>query len=449
MNNKGHLEKALRLHSEGNKQGAAVLYRDTLKRQPSNAHALHYLGLIASEEGNLELAKKYMERSLVLKPKVAAFHHNIAGFYSRLGDIDSAIHHFTKAIHLKPNYPEAYQGLSECEKMSVDSDIFDCLLEQLKKEDLSSKDKNHLHFATAKFLADSGQYDQAFYHYSLGNQYKKAIFDVGAYQAQLSLTKKIFSERFLKEREGWGLSSRTPIFILGMPRSGTTLIEQILSSHSRVFGAGELNDISQIVRTLEARLKRPYPQFMLSLSHSDARGFGKEYLKRLEKLSKSTEYVINKQPLNFKYIGLILLMFPNAIIIHAQRDPVDTCLSCYFQNFSKGQEYSFDLEKLGHFYNGYQELMTHWQTSFEDKIFSIQYETLVADPEPSIQQLLEFCGLDWEPSCLTHHDTSRPVATASKYQVRQPIYASSVQRWKRYENELQPLLNILNKSRLT
>jgi len=446
MNTKENLSKALKFHTQGKKAEAAGIYQEILKKQPSNPHALHYLGLIASENQQLDVARSYLEKSIKLQPNHPAFHHNIAGFYSRMGDIDLAISHFSKAIELKPDYAEAYQGLTECTKISCDSDIYERLSKQLERNDLSAVEKNYLHFAAGKIHADSGNYDEAFYHYSSGNEHKNATFDVHAYQAQIDQLKKVFSKQFCRNRKEWGLYTHTPVFILGMPRSGTTLLEQILASHSRVFGAGELNDISQIVRMLETKLNKPYPLFMPDMTYSDAIGFGTEYVQRLAQLSDKSAYVINKHPLNFKYIGLILQMFPNAKIIHSQRDPVDTCLSCFFQNFSKGQEYSFNLENLGHFYNGYQELMTHWQTCFKDKIVNLQYETLVADPEPSIRQLLEFCGLDWEPSCLAHHDTPRPVATASKYQVRQPVYASSVQRWKRYENHLQTLLAVLNQS---
>jgi tetratricopeptide (TPR) repeat protein len=438
------LEAALKCHSEGKKAEAIQLYQDILKKQPKHAHALHYLGLLAADNGQLEQARQLLTQSLVLKPNLPAFNHNIAGFFSRMGDIEAAIQHFTKAINLKPDYAEAYQGLSECTKIATTSDIFSSLTNQLNNPKLTNTDKSYLHFAAAKTEADSKNFDAAFHHYELGNQYKHAVFDVAQYQTFISDLKTLFTQDFCKIRRDWGLFSQQPIFIIGMPRSGTTLLEQIISSHSQVFGAGELNDISFIIKTLETRLKKPYPQCLNDIRFNDVIGFAMEYRNRLNQISNNSPFVVNKHPLNFKYLGFILLMFPNAKIIHARRDPIDTCLSCFCQNFTKGQEYSFNLEHLGHFYNGYTDLMAHWQSLFGDQVLDIQYEDLVAAPETQIKRLLEHCDLEWEEACLSPHTTDRPVATASKYQVRQPLYATSVKKWQRYEQHLQPLIQIIN-----
>lgn len=435
---------AVKLHNEAKTSKAEQVYREILQEQPNNAHALHYLGLILADYGQLDQAEKNLKQSLSLKPDFAVFNHNIAGFFSRMGNVDSAITHFTRAIELKPDYVEAYQGLSECTKLSKSSKVFSLLLEQINNPALSLSEKRFLEFAAGKIEADSGNYDTAFQHYQLGNHYKQANFDVKGYINQIEQIKEIFSVDFLSDRNDWGLNSQQPIFILGMPRSGTSLLEQVLSSHSQVYGAGEINDITSIINVIVRRLQKPYPDCLTDVCYTDVVGFALEYKQRLDQTSGNARFVINKSPLNFKYLGFILMMFPNAKIIHAERDPVDTCLSCFFQNFTKGQQYSFDLEHLGHFYNGYDSLMKHWNQLFGGRILNASYEAIISDSETSIRDLTEFCGLEWEQACLSPQNTIRPVATASKYQVRQPLYSSSVKKWKRYEKHLQPLLKVLN-----
>ena len=230
-----------------------------------------------------------------------------------------------------------------------------------------------------------------------------------------------------------------------MARSGSTLVEQILSSHTDVFGAGELNDIASISNALKEKTKNklPNPLFLLETLDTDLLGFGLSYLQRLKQLSNNTARVIDKHPINFKYVGLILLMFPNAKIIHTNRDPLDTCLSCFFQNFTKGQHYSFNLEHLAAFYNHYQALMNHWQTLFPEKIYTLSYEKLVTQQANVTSELLNFCNLAWEDQCLSFHKNERTVTTASNFQVRQPLYTNSLKRWQHYENHLQPLMESL------
>jgi len=440
------LKKATTLHNQGKIADAKKLYQQILTKEPNNAHAIHFLGLLASEENQLDIAKQNLETAIRLQPNNAIFHHNTAGFLSRIGDIEHAISHFKQAINLKPDYAEAYQGLTECTQFKGDTNLIDQINRQLNRNALSDLQANYMHFAVAKIHADSQNYDQAFHHYLLGNKLKHAKFNPDTYHQQIADQINTFTSELIYKRKEWGLYSHTPIFILGMPRSGTTLVEQILASHSSVYGAGELSDIADISRALmdKTRSNNSYPLCIPALTHLDIISLGIQYNSRLLKLSSGTERVINKHPLNFRHIGLILSMFPNARIIHTARDPLDTCLSCFFQNFSKGQEYSFDLENLGEFYNGYRKLMTHWKSVYPDKIFDIEYEDIVSNQEKITRKLVQFCNLPWEDNCLSHHKTERPVATASKYQVRQPIYKSSIKRWKHYEKHLQPLIDKLS-----
>lgn len=250
-----------------------------------------------------------------------------------------------------------------------------------------------------------------------------------------------------------GSDSEQPVFIVGMPRSGTTLVEQILASHSAVFGAGELNDMKYIAhfcrKFTNPELK--YPDFFAFLSQQHYQQLAREYLNRTNKLiepdsSKIIQRIVDKHPLNFQFIGLIFAMFPNAKVINTVRHPLDNCLSCFFQNFSSGQHYSFDLGALTNFYLGYRRLMAHWEMLYPGKIFSIQYEDLVSDQEVQTRRLLDYCGLDFELACLKFYETDRVVKTASFNQVRKPLYRTSQNRWKNYSQELMPVAEAIGLS---
>jgi tetratricopeptide (TPR) repeat protein len=438
--------KASQLYRQGQFDQADEIYLTVLSKEPENPVALHFHGLIEARRNNKASALELLEKALQLQPGKAHFHHNSAGVFARLGMKERAMEHFQQAIRLKPDYAEAYQGLTECRSFKEDQQLLSAILQQLDSETLSDLDRSYMHFAAAKICADSETYDQAFEHYRKANQLRGIRFRSKQYTRLINYQIKQFSPKFVSERSEWGLFDHTPIFVLGMPRSGTTLVEQILASHSRVFGAGELNDMRRIGEAIErfSDSKTPYPLCLGSTPQNRLLELGIEYLNRLKSLSNGEKRVVDKNPHNFRHVGLILLMFPNAKIIHTNRDPIDTCLSCYFQSFTQGQEYSFDLDNLAVFYNGYRKIMRHWKRLFPDRIYDIQYEELISDQERAIRDLLEFCELSWDESCLDFHKTERNVITASKFQVRKPIYKTSVQRWKHYEKHLQPLIDKLD-----
>ena len=231
-----------------------------------------------------------------------------------------------------------------------------------------------------------------------------------------------------------------------MPRSGTSLVEQILASHSRVYGAGELNDMKFTVRLAGqiSGVKQAYPASVSGLGPAQFRRLAEDYLARVRKVTPGEfDRVVDKHPLNFQFVGLILLMFPNAKVIHTVRHPLDTCLSCFFQNFTKGQHYSFDLVKLAHFFNDYRRVMEHFEMLFPGQILTVDYETLTEDTEAQTRRLLDHCGLEFEPDCLDFHKTRRVVKTASFLQVRKPIYQSSKGRWRNYSTQLAEVASII------
>ncbi len=439
------LEEAFSLHRQDKLAEADRIYLEILEKNPDDAAALHFHGVVEMHNGDYEGGFRDLGKSLQLRPDLAHFHHNYAGVCARMGEQEKAVHHFQEAIRLKPDYAEAYQGLTECRSFKGDDELLRKIEAQLDSGALTDQQSSYLCFAAAKICADSEQYDRAFEYYHKGNTLKGAQFRAKQYQQEIDRQIQVFTPAFVSLRSEWGLYDHTPIFVLGMPRSGTTLVEQILASHSGVFGAGELNDIQAISTTIEANIGKnnPYPLCLERLSHINLLELALEYISRLKSLSRGADRVVNKTPINFRHVGLIMLMFPNAKIIHTVRDPIDTCLSCYFQNFSKGQEYSFALEDLAEVYLGYKRIMQHWKKTFPGRIHDIHYEDLVSDQEKSSKALLAFCGLPWEEGCLDFHKTRRGVVTASKFQVRKPIYNTSVKRWKRYEKQLQPLIERL------
>jgi hypothetical protein len=231
-------------------------------------------------------------------------------------------------------------------------------------------------------------------------------------------------------RAGLGDASEVPVFIVGMPRSGTTLVEQILASHGAVFGAGELTDVGAIAQALYRHTpgEPAYPACMSGLDGTAYAGFGASYVKRTRGLAPDAGRIVDKNPLNFLHLGLIALMLPEARIVHCRRNPADVAVSCYFQNFTRGQEWAFDLGDIGRFHRAYERLMEHWRGVLASPMLELDYEAMVGDSEAESRRLVAFCGLEWDPACLAFHRARRPVRTASQWQVRQPIYAHSVER---------------------
>ncbi|MBI3462463.1 MAG: sulfotransferase [Planctomycetes bacterium] len=255
-----------------------------------------------------------------------------------------------------------------------------------------------------------------------------------------------FTQETLRSRYGEGNPTEVPVFVVGMPRSGTTLVEQILASHPDVFGAGELPDIPSIVDTLPryAPNQMRYPGCLAFLGPPVIRGFADAYLKRVRTLDATSERVVDKWPLNYLHLGLMALLFPRARIVHCRRDPLDTCLSCYFQRFRGDHEYSYDLAHLGSYYRTYERLISHWREVLPMPVLELHYEALIDDPQATSERLLAFCGLSWQERCLRFHESPRPVSTASNWQVRHPLYRSAVQRWRNYEAHLGPLRDALS-----
>jgi hypothetical protein len=311
-------------------------------------------------------------------------------------------------------------------------------------ESLPEEDQIYLHFALGKVYADLGQHERSFSHLIEGNALKRKqiVYDEAAALAQLKLMRRLFTAEAMRKGRGLGDPSTVPVFIIGMPRSGTTLVEQILASHPKIYGAGELDDLQVAVAVTSLRGSdgsRP------GLGAEELRQIGARYLERVRATAPAAERITDKMPANFRYAGLIYLALPNARIIHIRRDPLDTCLSCFSLLFTRNlQPFAYDLTELGRFYRAYARMMEHWREVLPlEQMLEVQYEELVANFEPLARRIVAYCGLEWDDACLEFNKTQRPVRTASAVQVREPIYRSSIGRWRPYEGMLRPLIKAL------
>jgi tetratricopeptide (TPR) repeat protein len=440
------ISEALKLHQAGRLSEAAAIYNRVLRDNPRDVDALHLLGLVAFQTNDFVQSERLISEALRLDPGQATIHHNMGSTQRVLGNFDTARQHYRTAIEKKPDYAEAYFNLSAVTKFkSPELRFISSLRKLLDKDDLSDADRCFLKFAAGKYFDDLGEYDEAFQHFQEGNQLKALTFDIGQYETFIESIISTSDADYLAARTEYGFADETPVFIVGMPRSGTTLVEQILSSHPEVFGAGELPDIAGIIKAFPQHTaeKAPYPQCLPMAQPAVFEGFGQSYVQRLKNLSNDAQRIVDKNPINHQHLGLILTMLPKARIIHCSRYVLDTCLSCYFQNFRAGQEFSYSFEGIAAYYNGYRRLIDHWTTIAPGRIIEMEYEGVVDDLEGRARGLIDFLGLNWDNNCLHFHEAKRAVATASDLQVRQPIYKSSVRRSDNYAKHISKLKSLL------
>ena len=317
---------------------------------------------------------------------------------------------------------------------------------QLDRSDISEEDRFHLEFALGKALEDVASYADAFKHYASGNALRKMgmAYDAEETTRHLHRSRALFTPEFFATRKDYGAPATDPIFILGLPRSGSTLIEQILASHSAIEGTMELPDIPAIAKRLGARRRSDeasaYPEVLEDLSAGDCYALGEEFLERTRHQRKlGRPFFIDKMPNNFAHVGLIHLILPNARIIDARRHPLGCCFSGFKQHFARGQGFTYDLVDLGRYYSDYVALMAHFDAVLPGRIHRVIYERMVADPETEVRALLDYCGLPFEAACLKFHENERAVRTASSEQVRRPINTDGLDQWRNFEPWLDPL----------
>jgi tetratricopeptide (TPR) repeat protein len=386
-------------------------------------------------------------------------HLSIAHSLKTLGRQTEAIESYRSACEARPNYGDAYWSLANLKTYRFTDDEISRMREEESNRRTQPIDRYHLCFALGKGLEDRGEYAESFTYYERGNSLKKAtsLYRAESIERNALLQMEVCTAEFFASRRGFGCNARDPIFIVGLPRSGSTLIEQILASHSQVEGTMELAEIPRLVHQLNGRAaddsEPRYPRVLSTLSAEQLEQFGKDYLARTRiyrgaqsgsaRPGVARPFFIDKMPNNFRHIGLIHLILPNARIIDARREPMACCFSNFKQLFASGQEFTYSLEDIGRYYRSYVELMHHWDAVLPGKILRVQHEDVVDDLEGNVRRLLDFCGLEFEPACLEFYKTERSVRTASSEQVRRPIFKEGLDQWRHFEPWLDPLKNAL------
>ena len=428
-------------------EAALEALRRSLTLNPGKAETHNTLGRAFFAANEPEKAIEAYRRAIALKADLADPHNNLGNVLKELGRFDEALGAFDKAIAIEPDTIGVYVNLADAKRFRSNDDKHLAAIEGFLRryEDLSEEQQMHAGFAAAKAYDDLKRYGEGFPYLIRANALKRKTlaYDEPAVLGLLERIAATFSGDLVQTLTGAGFATRQPIFVLGMPRSGTTLVEQILASHPQVRGAGEVKDLSDTVNSVRGADGHPitYPGFMTQLSPGDLAKIGEAYAARLAKRAAGAERITDKMPSNFYFLGLIHLALPGAKIVHTKRNPVDTCVSCFSKLFAGEQNQTYDLAELGRYYRGYHKLMEHWRAVLPPGAFlDVQYEDVVTGTEAQARRILDHCGLSWTPRVLDFHRTERPVKTASARQVRQPIYASSVARWRNYERFLAPLL---------
>jgi tetratricopeptide (TPR) repeat protein len=430
----------------GRNEEAVAEFENALALKPDFVHALGNLGEALGSLGRHEQAANCFKRVFIAVPGLALAHYNYGNAMMVLGRIAEACHAFERTVALTPKDTAAHRALAGT-KTFHEGDPQIAALEDMAKDEasLSEAGKAELRFALAKVYSDLERHDLAFAHLEKGNAVKRRLV-VYEEETELGVLREMaaaFTPEIMQAKGGQGDPSDVPVFVLGMPRSGTTLVERILASHPDVFGAGELTAFGDAAGG--GYEPKPLPFDVASLSGDELRRLGGRYLAQVLPRAPQAKRIIDKLPANFRFIGLIRLALPNARIIHVRRDPRDTCFSCYSQLFVSNLEYTYDLGELGRTYKAYEALMAHWRAVLpEGAMLEVEYETLVGNFEAEAQRLVAFCGLEWDARCLKFYEAAGAVQSASAVQVRQPVFHSSVGRWRHYKEYLGPLLEILD-----
>jgi tetratricopeptide (TPR) repeat protein len=459
---------------------AMACYEAALAVQPNLPGAHNNLGNVLQKLGQINEAMGHYQRALDIKPDYAAAHRNLARALLVLGRNEEAIGHYQQSLATTPAQAEVYNNIgaahhilgrfedayrayeqavtltprkatillnmASLKRFAAASDPRLLALQALAEPGVSldPDDEIAMHFALGKAFTDLDRHERAFQHFIAGNALKRQriIYDETETLRTFARIRAVFGRELVSEPGG--APSEVPVFVVGMPRSGTTLVEQILASHSKVLGAGECEDVCALASNLTGPDGAKFPDAAVTLSPDDRRCLGARYLEAIQTAAPAAKRIVDKMPMNFLYLGFIHLVLPRARIIHVRRDPVDTCYSCFSLLFNGNLGYTYELGELGRYYRAYEALMAHWRAILpKDVMLEVAYEDVVDDLEGQTRTILAHCGLEWEAACLAFHQTQRPVRTASAAQVRQPIYRSSVGRSVRYRPFIGPLLEAL------
>lgn len=483
------LQKAIAHFHARNWQAADSVCRDILRINPKDHRALNLLSVVLTHKPDLIAAEKLARRAIAIKPGEAAYHSNLGLILKEQEKWDAAFRAFDRACRIQPDDDESLYNLGtvyqavrekdkalECYRQAVslnpahvqalcsladllsrdggENDELDAIMGRM--ESLANRSsiqaKEQLYFAMARVRDRLGSYDRAFSFLERANGLFREQFNYDV-TGELDYFQSViqgFSSGVFAEKQGAGEDSSVPIFIVGMPRSGTTLVERIIASHSKVAAGGELHFLNSVILKAPAlavpfrpdTIKLPNYARIGEVGKNEMQAMARAYLEAVKPLRGDKRHLTDKMPHNFIHMGMISLLFPNCRIIHCQRHPLDNGLSLYMQHFRVLHPYMYTLEEIGRYYAGYHKLMAHWHGLLPGFIHTVQYEALVTEPQQVVRKLLAFCGLDWEDSCLEFHKLDRQIKTASEGQADRPLYTSSVGRWRNYADHLRPLKKI-------
>jgi tetratricopeptide (TPR) repeat protein len=437
----GGVKERMRKFGEAEKAFRTALALDT-----NSAEAQFRLGrLLSLHKDMFEESEKHLRRAMELRPDFMDARMALGNAYVIKGRMDDAEVLLKEVIEKQPDNVEAYRQLAHIKKAGGrEYDHLEKMKALLSDPKVNAVKRAELNYGLAEAYDHMGQYDKAFEHLFTANESdgSRNIYDMEKPRAQCEAIKEVFTPEFFQERKGFGLATEVPVFIVGMPRSGTTLTEQILASHPQAFGAGELNEVGMMrhaVRRIVGSSK-PFPRSVPELNQRAVTGMAQKHLDFLQRFDPKAKRVTDKMPFNLFSLGLLALLYPNCKIFWSRRNPLDNCVSCYFLRFVDHMAYATDLKKLGQFYRIHEEIMEYWHQVLPIKILDVKYDETVADQEGATRRMIEHCGLPWDDACLEFHKSKRLVKTPSNWQVRQPIYSSSSGRWRNYEKHLGPLI---------
>ncbi len=432
------------LENLGHYKAAIESYRKALELGLSDPHeACVRLGSVLCIEGRESEAREYFERALEIMPDNAAAMFGLGLVFMAFGDFETATQWLRRSVAADPNFIDAYQQLAHSKRFDdPDDPDIEMMRNLLDSPDVNEVTAEKLHYALGKAFDDCGQYDLAFMHFNDANRLKvkrKPRYSREQHEGLIQRLETAFNKDFLSSMPTSGKTDITPIFIVGMPRSGTTLLEQAISCHPEIAGAGEMKFIAEVTRD---RIDG-YPEKIAALDEKSKIAFTDNFQSALRDRAGESRFITDKMPSNFLHIGFLHLLFPESPIIHCQRTAADICLSIFFQDLPTGNPYANDLREIAHYYRCYERIMSYWDTVLPGRIHHLDYENITRDFESEITKALEYCGLQWHDNCREYASNERAVATVSRWQVRQPVYQHSVERWKRYELHLGELLAAL------
>ena len=475
-----HFQLGATLSAAGDVENGIRMLRRAVKLDPRHAIAHRHLGDLLRARGDTAAAMAPTRRAMELAPEDPETRVSMGLLCYLTGDPEGALTHYDHALGVAPGHSGAVigkatvlqqEGRFEEEEALLDpyarsrapfpdlavafaevarprgreDDARAWIESLLKRPDLPPKDRPHLHHQMGALLDRAGDYDGAFGHHRQANELVRGGYDPDAHERWIDQVIAAFSPEALSRLPNASNDSKLPVYIVGMPRSGTTLVEQIIASHPRAAGGGERMEVPALLQHLSREAGAPFPQCLTHVTGPLLDRLADGVLGALGRVDPKADRVTDKLPANALLVGLIAMLFPRARVIHTQRDPVDTCLSCYFQGFTQKLPYTGDLAWLGRYQQQTERIMAHWAKVLSIPILPVRYEELVADQEAVSRDIIDFVGLEWDEACLRFYETRRSVKTASYEQVRRPIYTSSLERWRRYQTHLGPLLDILGR----